>query len=302
MIGTRGRVSFGIKTSQVSSTYDEILAVWREADGGTIFDDAWLWDHLVPLRGDVTQPALEAWTLLAALAATTERLRLGVIVTSNRLRSPAILAKMAATVDQISHGRLVLGIGSGGSAVADPVALALVHRELDAFGIDVVSAGEAVGALGEAVSIIRRLWRETDPIDVEGRYYRLRGAICEPKPVQHPAPRIMVAAGAERGLRIVAEAGDAWVWPGDLDGFIARSTRLDELCVERNRDPAEITRTVQVLVRGDATALERTRDATRAFIEAGATHIVLGAVPPYGGSAVRFLANEVVQPVLAAIS
>src|SRR6516165_1772989 len=103
-------VSFGIKTSQIGLTYDEILSTWREADELPEFEHAWLWDHLIPLRGAATDDALEAWTLLAALAGQTTRLKLGVIVTSNRIRPPAVLAKMAATVDIISGGRLVFGI------------------------------------------------------------------------------------------------------------------------------------------------------------------------------------------------
>src|SRR5260370_949957 len=90
-------LSFGIKTSQMGNSYEQILEVWREADQLPVFEHAWLWDHMVPLRGDIKGAALEAWTLLAALAAQTSRLRLGVIVTSNRLRSPTLLAKMAAT-------------------------------------------------------------------------------------------------------------------------------------------------------------------------------------------------------------
>src|SRR4029453_15579930 len=96
-------------------SYDEILDVWQAADQIDVFEHAWLWDHMVPLRGDIDGAALEAWTLLAALAAQTSRLRLGVMVTSNRLRSPTLLAKMAATVDIIANGRLDFGIGVGGS-------------------------------------------------------------------------------------------------------------------------------------------------------------------------------------------
>ncbi|MGH3125943.1 MAG: LLM class flavin-dependent oxidoreductase, partial [Streptosporangiaceae bacterium] len=110
------QLSFGIKTSQQGATYTEIQRVWREADQLPVLEHAWLWDHLVPLRGDITGAALEAWTLLSALAAQTSRLRLGVIVTSNRLRSPTLLAKMAATVDVIAGGRLDFGIGAGGTS------------------------------------------------------------------------------------------------------------------------------------------------------------------------------------------
>jgi alkanesulfonate monooxygenase SsuD/methylene tetrahydromethanopterin reductase-like flavin-dependent oxidoreductase (luciferase family) len=125
------RLSFGIKTSQMGLTYQDILRVWREADQIPLFEHAWLWDHMVPLRGDVRGAALEAWTLLGALAAQTRRLRLGVMVTSNRLRNPALLGKMAATVDVISGGRLEFGIGAGGSQLPGaPEALtAIVRRE-----------------------------------------------------------------------------------------------------------------------------------------------------------------------------
>jgi hypothetical protein len=119
MTADTGRVSFGIKTSQDGTTYDQILRIWREAEAVPEFERAWLWDHLVPLRGEVTGLALEAWTLLAGLAAQTSRLRLGVIVTSNRIRPPAVLAKMAATVDIIAGRWLVFGIGAGGSELPD---------------------------------------------------------------------------------------------------------------------------------------------------------------------------------------
>jgi len=122
-------VSFGIKTSQINTSYGDVLRVWQEADEIDAFDSAWLWDHLVPMRGEVTAPALEAWTLLSALAAVRTRLRLGVIVTSNRIRPPAVLAKMAATVYQISNGRLIFGISAGYARSADPALTAIAERE-----------------------------------------------------------------------------------------------------------------------------------------------------------------------------
>jgi alkanesulfonate monooxygenase SsuD/methylene tetrahydromethanopterin reductase-like flavin-dependent oxidoreductase (luciferase family) len=292
--------SFGVKTSQQHVTYDEVLRVWQEADASPEFEHAWLWDHFVPLRGDVTGTTLEAWTLLAALAARTTRLRLGVIVTSNRIRPPAVLAKMAVTVDQISNGRLIFGIGAGGSAVSDPAGLALVHRELDAYGLDVVSTADAVGSLGEAVTIISRLWTEAQPFDFNGRYYQLTGAIGEPKPTQRPGPPILIAAAGERGLRITAEHADLWVWPGDLEGFRTTTARLDAACEAVGRDPSEVGRLVQILVRsGDPGALARLVDDLARFVEAGATDLVLAPVPPYPGSAIHWLTAEVVHPLKA---
>lgn len=142
---------------------------------GPLFGHAWLWDHLVPLRGDVHGAALEAWTLLGAPAAQTQRLRLGVMVTSNRLRNPALLAKMAATVDVISGGRLDFGIGAGASQLPGaPEALTgIVRREFEAYGAPIVPPGAAIGALAEACTLIRRMWTEDDLFDFSGRHYQL---------------------------------------------------------------------------------------------------------------------------------
>src|SRR5436190_20957918 len=198
-------LSFGIKTSQMGLTYQEILSTWRQADQIPAISHAWLWDHMVPLRGDITAAALEAWTLLAALAAQTSRLRLGVIVTSNRLRSAPLLAKMAATVDVIAGGRLDFGIGAGGSRVAGPNPSI---REFEAYGVPLVSPGQAVRDLAESLTVIRRLWTESEPFDFSGPTLRLRGAVCEPKPMQKPHPPIMIGGYGPRMLRVVAGPGD----------------------------------------------------------------------------------------------
>jgi alkanesulfonate monooxygenase SsuD/methylene tetrahydromethanopterin reductase-like flavin-dependent oxidoreductase (luciferase family) len=306
------RVTFGIKTSQIGLGYDEILRVWREADEVAVFEHAWLWDHMVPLRGDANLATLEAWTLLSALAAQTTRLRLGVIVTSNRLRHPALLAKMAATVDIISGGRLDFGIGAGGSRVPDPQVLAFVHREYDAYGVDVVAPSEALAALDEACTIAKRMWSETEPFDFDGRCYRLKGAICEPKPVQQPHPPILIGAGGERiALRVVAQHADIWNCPtSSIDEFRHKSATLDEHCRAIGRDPSEIVRSVQVLVSSEAQP-ERpahlppvrgpaeVRDHLVELIDAGVSHVVLAALPPI--SSVRWLAEEIVEPVLARV-
>jgi alkanesulfonate monooxygenase SsuD/methylene tetrahydromethanopterin reductase-like flavin-dependent oxidoreductase (luciferase family) len=296
------RLSFGIKTSQAGISYQDIQSIWLEADGIPLFEHAWLWDHMVPLRGDVRGPALEAWTLLSALAAQTRRLRLGVILTSNRLRPPTVLAKMAATTDIISGGRLILGIGAGGFRVAEPAGMELVERELGAYGIDIVSPSKAIGALDEACTIIRRMWTETEPFDYEGRFYRLKGAICEPKPLQKPSPPILIgAAGETLGLRVVAKHADTWLLPASTaEEFSRKSQILDDHCRAIGRDPDEIVRATQMLVAGDAAA-----DARRLILEfvgAGCTEFVLAPRPPYSSPPAAWLAREVIEPVLAEAS
>jgi alkanesulfonate monooxygenase SsuD/methylene tetrahydromethanopterin reductase-like flavin-dependent oxidoreductase (luciferase family) len=304
---TSNRVTFGVKTSQSNVTYEQIRNVWLEADQEPLFEHAWLWDHFIPLRGPANGAALEAWTLLAALAAQTKRVRLGVIVTSNRIRPPAVLAKMAATVDVISRGRLEFGIGAGGSEQSDPALSQIVHREFDAYGIDVVPTRDAIGALAEALTIIKRMWAEEEPFDFDGRYYQLKGAICEPKPVQRPRPPIMIgAAGEKLSLRVVAEHADIWNCPtrGDVEEFRRKSAVLDEHCAAIGRDPSEIRRSVQVLVGAGQQAqnlprivdLAATRDLLVDFIGAGANHLVLAPI----GVPLRRLVDEIVEPVLAA--
>jgi alkanesulfonate monooxygenase SsuD/methylene tetrahydromethanopterin reductase-like flavin-dependent oxidoreductase (luciferase family) len=219
-------------------------------------------------------------------------------VTSNRIRPPAVLAKMAATVDRISGGRLVFGIGAGGSRVPDPAAAALVQREHGAYGLDVPSPGEAVAALGEACTLIRRMWTEEEPFDFDGRWYRLKGAVCEPKPVQQPHPPVLIGAGGERALRVVAEHADLWNCPARTAEELHEKSRvLDEACAAFGRDPGEIERSKQVLVARDDTAGARRQllDA----IEAGCTHLVLAPLPPWAPGTATWLAEEIAEPVRA---
>jgi alkanesulfonate monooxygenase SsuD/methylene tetrahydromethanopterin reductase-like flavin-dependent oxidoreductase (luciferase family) len=274
-------------------TYDQIQRVWREADQIDVFEHAWLWDHLVPLRGDVNADALEAWTLLAALAAQTNRLRLGVLVTSNRLRSPTLLAKMAATVDVIAGGRLDFGIGAGGSRVAGPNPAV---REFAAYGFPLVAPGQAVRDLAEALDVITRMWTTERPFDYDGPSLTLRGAVCAPRPVQRQRPPIMVAGSGDRMLRIVAEHADLWNYPGGLDdAFADRNAKLVQHCRAIGRDPASITRSMQLVVRtAEPDAVPKAQTTIKRMIDAGVQHIVLAAA--LGDHSVQWLADEVLSP------
>jgi alkanesulfonate monooxygenase SsuD/methylene tetrahydromethanopterin reductase-like flavin-dependent oxidoreductase (luciferase family) len=179
--------SFGITTTPANVGYQDILRVWREADAIPEIEHAWLYDHLLPRIGDLSGPSFEGWTLLAALAAQTRRLRLGVLVTNNRIRLPAVLAKIAATVDVISDGRLDFGIGVGGLPDRDPRFGSMVAPEYTAYGIRIGAWGDAIGSLAEACAIIRRMWTE-EVFDFAGQHHRLRGARCNPRPIQRPHP------------------------------------------------------------------------------------------------------------------
>ncbi len=174
------KLSFGIKTAPQFTTYDDILRVWNEADRLPEIEHAWAFDHFIPLGPDPTGPQLEGWTLLGALAARTERLRLGLMVTGNIYRHPAVLANIGATVDVISHGRLDFGIGAGWN-----------EMECNMYGIPLYAPGERIRRLGEACEVIKLLWTEPRA-NFNGKYYQLRDALCEPKPVQKPYPPFVI--------------------------------------------------------------------------------------------------------------
>lgn len=281
-------VRFGIKTSPQFVTYQEMLRVWQEADAIPGIESAWLFDHFMPLGNDQTGPILEGWTLLAAFAARTERLRIGIMVTGNTYRHPPVLAKMGATVDNVSGGRLDFGIGAG-----------WFEFEHSAYGIPFYTTGERIRRLGEACDLIRRMWTETAP-NFEGRYYRLKGAYCEPKPIQKPYPPFVIGGGGEQlTLRIVAHFADIWNFAGgDVDTFRHKNQVLDDHCRHIGRDPSSVVRSVQLRV--DADNLSATRDMARSFIEAGARHVVLILQPPYPDQIVHRVAEEIAEPLRAA--
>ncbi|MTE14242.1 LLM class flavin-dependent oxidoreductase [Nocardia sp. CT2-14] len=278
-------------------TYDDILRVWEEADGLPEIADAWLWDHLLPLTGPPNGPVLEGWTLLAALAARTRRLRLGLLVTSNRIREPAVLGKIASTVDTVAGGRLIMGLGVGGTRQpADTGGIAgpnPAETEYAAYGLPIVSPGEGLARLAETIEILEKMWREPE-FDFEGRYYTLRRNHNEPKPVRRPP--LLVGGWGDRTLRLVAERADLWNIPGPphngLDFLIERSGVLDAHCAELGRDPAEITRSVQYIVDYDDPAA--TRATVLELIDAGFTHIVLSLRAPYPDKVATWLVEKVI--------
>ncbi|MGW7244161.1 LLM class flavin-dependent oxidoreductase [Streptomyces sp. NPDC054804] len=280
---------FGIMTAPMQVSYDDILRVWREADAIPQIEHAWLFDHLMPIGGDPEGPIFEGWTLLSALAAQTRRLRLGLLVTSNRLRPPAILAKIATTVDVVSGGRLDFGIGVG-SRPHPPEA----RREYPAHGLPFIPPAQAVENLAEACALIRRLWTAAEPFHFHGTHHQLPGAFANPKPVQRPHPPILIGGRSAATLRVTAQHADLWNIPGgDIEDCVRRSALLDRYCSEIGRDPAEITRSIHLPVSYDHP--ETTRAAIAEALNAGFRHIVLGLPAPYPERVASWVTDELID-------
>lgn len=282
---TRKPLRFGIKTAPQYTTYQAMLQVWEEADKIPAIEHAWLFDHFMPITGDPTGPCLEGWTLLAAYAARTKNLRVGIMVTGNTYRHPAVLANIGATVDVISDGRLDFGIGAGWN-----------EMEHNAYGIPLYPAGERIRRLGEACEIIKRMWTEETPT-FEGRYYQVKDARCEPKPVQKPYPPFVIGGSGEQlTLRIVAQYADIWNFVGGpVELFSHKVAILTQHCEAIGRDPSAIEYSIQMPV--DYKNFTVTRDTLRPYIEAGASHIILNLRYPYPTRIAEQVTEEIIQPL-----
>ncbi|MBI3783762.1 MAG: LLM class F420-dependent oxidoreductase [Deltaproteobacteria bacterium] len=237
---TERRIRFGIQTGQQFARWEEIVAIWQRAEA-LGYDAAWTYDHFQAVMLDPFDPCLEGWSCLAALAVHTKHIRIGALVTGNTYRHPAILAKIAATVDVISSGRLEFGIGAG-----------WFEPEHQMLGIPFGTASWRCERLDEALHVIRKLWSEHQAT-FAGKHYQLNAAIAEPKPVQQPHPPITVAgAGEKRMLPIVARHADIWSSFGSPDVFRKRIAVLRRCCDAENRDCDAIRK--QVLVPAAITA------------------------------------------------
>jgi len=277
------------------------------------FDSIWLFDHFHTYHEPILETTFECWTSTAALARDTSRIRLGQMVTCNGYRNPALLAKMASTVDVLSHGRLDFGIGAGWYE----------HEHL-AYGYPYPSTADRLRMLREAVQVIRAMW--TEPYaSFEGTYYRISGAINEPKGVQKPHPPIWVGGSGEKvTLKLAAQYGDATNFGGHLDDMSWYAHKLEVIrahCTELGRDPDSLIRSTNVetsLVqagddpaaltqryrRGQSLAEYRTHavvggpqeviDTYGRLIDAGMNYIIVSDVPGLAGiDILEYLGAEV---------
>lgn len=228
------RFSLWISSSQ---PWAEVLATARHAEA-TGWDGVWIADHFMadhPGPMPPETPTMEAGSLAAALAAVTERVRIGTLVYGNTYRHPAVLANMAATVDHVSGGRFVLGMGAGWQV-----------NEHEQYGIELPPVRERVDRFAEALQVVRSLL-DQPTTTFAGRHYRLTDALCEPKPVQARLP-ILVGASGDRMLGIAARHADEWNAWGLPDRIAERAAVLDRECEAAGRDPGEVARSAQALL------------------------------------------------------
>ena len=244
--------AFWIQRTGWPDLRDACLAVERAG-----WDSLWLDDHLLADEGDPGDPKLEGWTSLAAVAALTTRVRLGLLVSANTFRNPGLTAKLATTLDHLSDGRAVLGLGGGWFA-----------REHEAFGIDFGSGfGERLDRLDEATMLIRRLL-DGETVTFDGRFYRCRDARCEPRPVQARLPILIGGSGPRKTLRTVARHADRWNAYGTPEVIAASDAILREHCHAVGRDDGDIDRTVTL----DVTIRATIQDAEASYGEIAAIH------------------------------
>jgi len=248
MTDTSG-MRFGAQPWSQATDWPALRAVALDAERAG-WDAIYTWDHLMAIQGPWRQPIFEGWAVLAAWAALTDRIRIGLMVGANTFRNPGLTAKLATTLDHISAGRAILAIGG-----------AWFEREHDAHGLEFgASVGERLDRLDEAVSLIRRLL-DGETIDHAGRFYTFHDAVHAPLPVQAHLPILIGGSGPRKTLRTVARYGDAWNTSGAVDEVAAKDAILREHCAEVGRDQAAIERTVSfpIVIR------DQPAEAARAF-------------------------------------
>lgn len=246
------RFKVGVQLWPQHTTMDELRAAWRALDALGV-DSLWVWDHFFPLFGDGEGAHFEGWTTLAAMAADTSGATVGTMVTGNSYRNPDLLADMARTVDHLSGGRAYLGIGGG-----------WFEKDFDEYGFD----------YGTGPSRLKEL--EASLVRIKARLAKL-----------HPAPMgrlpILIGGSGEKvTLRLVAQYADAWNSFGPPVNYRRLNGILDDWCAKVGRDPAEIERTV------DLNSADELRQVDL-FLEAGATHLILGLGHPFDLDAVQQL-------------
>lgn len=245
-----------------NNSWNDTLALAKHAEAGG-WHGVWYADHFMPNAEDTSGPTSECWTTLAALAASVPRIRLGALVTGNTYRHPAVLAKMAANVDNISGGRCVLGLGAGWQ-----------ENEHRAYGINFSTLGGRMNRFEEACQVVTGLF-SNEQTTFAGKHYQLTDAPLAPKPVQKPLPLLIGGGGEQRTLRIAAKYANEWnVW-GTPEVLKHKGGILDQYCREIDRDPKTIAHSAQgmLMLTDDAAMVERMKAAGRPVIGANGPQV-----------------------------
>ena len=293
--------TWGVHTGLQNTTMGELRRLWHHIEE-LGFDWISIWDHFYAADGTGDPDSLEAIACHTALAATTPRVRCGSLVYSAGYRHPAVLANAIATIDQLSGGRVTLGLGGG-----------WLQQEYDNYGIPFGTPGERLRKLGEYIQCVRLLFTE-DKANFQGEFFTLTDAMCVPKPTQERLP-IWVGGGGEKvTLRITAEHADGWNIPFVApDEWARKSGILTEHCERLGRDPAAVTRTVNVGMARDEDDLtaqfgnianfvrpgvlmgsaEEMVDQVGRYVEAGATWVILAMRTPFDRDGLEWFGAEV---------
>jgi alkanesulfonate monooxygenase SsuD/methylene tetrahydromethanopterin reductase-like flavin-dependent oxidoreductase (luciferase family) len=302
---------FGVQLLPQQVSWTDWRDAWLRVDE-LGFDTNWSYDHVHAPRGDPYAPCFEGWVGMAALAALSRNCWIGIAVSGVRYRNPALLVKMATTLDHVTSGKSILGLGAGWH-----------QNEHEAYGWGFPSAGERVGRLAEALQIAHALWNDgAQPVDFQGRYYQLQGAVCRPAPLGKPHPPILVAGGGPRLLGLVARYADWWDTWAPIEQALERRGLLAAACAQAGRDLSAITWSVSAdyllepsasrleervaeqaasagrdprLVRSRMVAgsLDAVGQQVGALAEAGVDHLLLHVPSPYDLTALELFARDI---------
>jgi F420-dependent oxidoreductase-like protein len=287
-------VRFALVTAQEHTTWEVLARLWEAADEVDLWESAWTGDHFYPFLGDPTGPCLEGWVTLTALASRTQRLRLGVLVSGMPHRHPAVLAKMAATLDIVARGRLLLGMGAAWN-----------ERECGAYGIGLGDVRTRLDRFEEGVEVVARLLRD-ETTTFDGDYYHLDEARCSPKPIQRPYPPITIGGtGERRTARVVARWADHWdlgfTQPADVPRKVAA---LAEHCdaIGRNCHDVTISAVVRTVRGTNRRELHEVACDIERYAAAGCDLVLVEALAPDPDDAAAEIEHltRICQPLVAA--
>jgi len=304
-------ITFGVQIAPEDTTYEQMVSTAQLVEQ-LGYDSLWLNDHFIPIMGDKNSPHFESWILLTALAVQTQRIRLGILVSGNTYRQPAVLAKMATTLDYVSHGRLNFGIGAGWE-----------EYEHHAYGIPFYTPKERAKRLAESLAVITLLWTGDHP-SFDGKYYQLHDAPFAPKPLQQPHPPIVVGGqGKQWIIPVVARYADEWNVPIGVtpDGLTERLAEIRQECQRIGRSPCvrevsvflPVANITDIPLAGAATRLaarllvdERAATSVlagsaddikakiKSYVDAGATSVIVTTRPSINPDLLRRFASDII--------